>query len=147
MFRKLISTEPSKGNILIRLMVGGIFFTEGLLKLMYPALLGAGRFAHIGIPNPAFFGPFVGYVETVFGFLVAVGFATRIAAIPLLIDIMTALYATKLPILLQQGVLAVIHEARTDLSMFLGLIFLLISGGGLWSLDDRMTKRWKQEAK
>jgi uncharacterized membrane protein YphA (DoxX/SURF4 family) len=30
-----------------------------------------------------------------------------------------------------------VHEARTDLSMWFGLLFLLAAGPGRWSLDAR----------
>jgi len=33
------------------------------------------------------------------------------------------------------------HEARADLTMFLGLMFLLIVGAGRWSLDARLSRR------
>jgi putative oxidoreductase len=33
-----------------------------------------------------------------------------------------------------------LHEARTDLSMLLGLIFLLIVGGGVASIDALLTR-------
>ena len=86
--------------ILIRLMVGTVFFFEGVLKFLYPDALGAGRFAKIGIPFPQIMGPFVGGVEIVCGALVLIGLLTRLAAIPLLINISVAILSTKIPILL-----------------------------------------------
>lgn len=134
--------------ILIRLMVGGVFLTEGILKFMYPDALGAGRFVKIGIPYPQIMGPFVGGVETVCGALVIIGLLTRLAAIPLLINISVAILSTKIPILLghgfwtftlpnlpHYGLLSMLHEARTDFSMVLGLLFLLCVGAGKWSVD------------
>ena len=42
-------------------MVGLIvFLPEGIQKLAFPEVLGAGRFAKIGIPYPEVMGPFVG---------------------------------------------------------------------------------------
>jgi putative oxidoreductase len=38
--------------------------------------------------------------------------------------------------LLKNGFWAAAHEARTDWSMILGLLFLLIVGSGSWSVDD-----------
>jgi uncharacterized membrane protein YphA (DoxX/SURF4 family) len=64
-------------NILIRLVVGGVFLNEGVLKFLYPAVEAAGRFAKIGIPIPEFFGPFVATVETVCGAMVILGLLTR----------------------------------------------------------------------
>ena len=133
---------------LIRLLVGWVFLVEGILKFLLPDELGVGRFAAIGIPAPNIMGPFVGVVEIVCGFMVLVGLLSRMAAIPLLIDISVAILSTKLPIWLGRGYwhftlpklnhygfLSMLHEARTDFSMLLGLIFLLLAGAGDWSLD------------
>jgi uncharacterized membrane protein YphA (DoxX/SURF4 family) len=146
--RSLFNGQGPGSVALIRLMVGGVFFFEGVLKFIYPDDLAAGRFAKIGIPAPQILGPFVGGVEVVCGALVIFGLLTRLAAIPLLIDISVAVISTKIPILLghgfwgftlaklpHYGFLSMIHEARTDFSMWLGLVFLLIVGPGRWSLD------------
>ena len=152
--RPLLKTNAPAATLLIRLMVGGVFLVEGILKFLYPGELGTGRFAKIGIPSPELMGAFVGGIEIVCGALVIIGLLTRLAAIPLLIDISVALVSTKMPILLGQGfwgfsltklprygLLSMIHEARTDLCMWLGLVFLLLIGGGRkWSLDARLAE-------
>jgi putative oxidoreductase len=79
--------------------------------------------------------PFVGVVEIVFGTLVLLGLFTKLATIPLLIDIMMAIYSTQIATLPKNGFWATLHDGRADVSMFLGLLFLLIAGGGAWSLD------------
>jgi len=121
--------------ILVRLLVGWVFFSEGVQKFLFPAALGVGRFAKIGIPAPHFFAPFVGVVEIVCGLLVIVGFLTRLAAIPLVIDISVAIATTKIPMLANAGFWATMHEARTDLCMLLGSLFLIAVGSGRLSLD------------
>lgn len=121
--------------ILIRLIVGIVFFTEGIQKFLFPDVLGVGRFIKIGIPVPQFFAPFVGVVEILFGFLIIIGLATRIATIPLIIDITVAILTTKAPMLMNEGFWKTIHESRVDYSMLLGLIFLLIMGAGSFSID------------
>jgi len=128
----------AKSILLIRILVGWVFLSEGIQKLLFPAALGVGRFAKIGIPSPQIMGPFVGAVEIAFGFLILIGFFTRWAAIPLLIDIGVAIATTKVPMLLHHGIWAMLHEARTDFSMVLGLVFLLIVGGGSLSLDAKL---------
>lgn len=125
------------GLLLLRLLVGWVFLSEGILKLLYPAALGAGRLAKIGIPAPAFFGPFVGMVEIVCGALLIAGLWTALAAIPLLIDIAVAIATTKIPMLIKQGFWAAMHESRTDFCMLLGLIAILLLGAGSLSLDRR----------
>jgi uncharacterized membrane protein YphA (DoxX/SURF4 family) len=151
----ILSTNDSSAVVLIRLAVGiAVFFPEGLQKLLFPEILGTGRFVGIGIPWPEFFGPFVGVVEIACGLLIAVGLATRLATIPLIITMIVALLATKLPILLghdwwifhvremsRYGFWSAQHEARTDMVMLLSLIFLLIVGGGGRSLDRRLARR------
>jgi putative oxidoreductase len=124
--------------LLVRLMVGWVFLSEGIQKFLFPAALGVGRFEKIGIPAAHFFAPFVGVIEIVCGFLLVVGLLSRMAAIPLLIDISVAILSTKLPMLAKSGFWAAMHEARTDFCMFLGLIFLLAVGSGPLSLDARL---------
>jgi len=46
---------------------------------------------------------FVGVVEIVGGLLLLAGLLTRLAAIPLIIDISVAIWTTKIPILLKSG--------------------------------------------
>lgn len=124
--------------VLIRLMVGTVFLSEGIQKFIYQDSLGVGRFSKIGIPFPDFTAPFVGIVEIVFGFFLIIGFFTRFSTIPLLINIITAILTTKIPILLSKGFWPMAHEARTDFCMLLGLIFLLVVGSGSLSVDSRI---------
>ncbi len=96
----------------------------------------------------------MGAVEIVCGALVIAGLLTRLAAIPLIIDMLVAIFTTKIPILLgygfwgfslrtlpYYGFWGMLHEARTDLSMLLGSIFLLILGAGRWSVDARLMSK------
>lgn len=130
-------TNAPRATILIRLLVGGVFLTEGIQKFLFPAALGVGRFVKIGIPAPQFFAPFVGVVEIVCGTLLIIGFITRLAAILLLIDISVAIATTKIPMLSRAGFWSTVHEARTDYCMLLGLVFLLLVGSGPLSIDGR----------
>ncbi|HTZ21439.1 MAG TPA: DoxX family protein [Opitutaceae bacterium] len=131
----LRATTPAVPVFLVRLMVGAVFLSEGVQKFLFADQLGVGRFAKIGFPAPQLLAPFVGGCETVFGALVIVGFCTRLAAVPLLAVISTAITTTKLPMLMHDGFWKTAHEARTDYAMLLGLLFLLIVGGGGWSVD------------
>ena len=130
-----------KSIVWVRILVGWVFLSEGIQKFLFPATLGVGRFAKIGIPAPGIMAPFVGGVEIIFGVLILIGLFTRIATLPLLIDIVVALLTTKLPFLAKHGIWAALHEARTDASMLLGLIFLLIVGGGSLALDAKLHSR------
>lgn len=150
----LFGTRAPGWSILVRLLVGlVVFFPEGIQKLAFPEILGAGRFERIGIPYPDLLGPFVGVVETVCGALVIIGLLTRLAAIPLIIIMIVAIVSTKVPILLghefwifhlpklaRYGFWSMAHEARADFCMLLGSLYLLLEGGGKWSLDTLLAR-------
>lgn len=152
-----MSARINPAIAIIRLLVGWVFLVEGILKFLLPDELGVGRFTSIGIPSSQVMASFVGIVEIVCGALVLLGLFTRLAAFALLIDIAVAILSTKVPIWLghgywrftlpklkHYGLLSMLHEARTDFSMFLGLVFLLIIGAGSWSLDARL---WRSRNK
>jgi putative oxidoreductase len=151
LLQRLADTKAPPAVILIRVVVGGIFVSEGIQKFLFSDLLGAGRFEKIGIPAPAFFGPFVGACELVCGALLLAGLLTRLASFVLLMCMSVAIVSTKLPVLLgrpiwgfslpklqQYGFWSALHEARADLFMIFGLLFLLIVGAGPWSGDGRL---------
>ena len=127
--------------LLVRVLVGGVFLSEGVQKFLFPAALGVGRFVKIGIPSPTVMAPFVGMVEIVCGLLLVVGLATRLAAIPLIIDMLVAIATTKIPLLIKSGFWAMAHDARTDYSMILGAIFLLMVGSGPVSVDGWLYRK------
>lgn len=144
----LATTEVSPAAILlVRLIVGAVFLTEGIQKFLFPDALGIGRFIKIGIPSPEIMAPFVGVVETVGGALVLIGFLTRPAAIALTIDILVAIVTTKIPMLVESGFWKTAHEARTDWSMLLGSLALLIIGAGRWSVDWIINHRTLHQAR
>jgi len=128
------------GLLLLRVLVGWVFLSEGIQKFLFPAALGAGRFQKIGIPFPQFSGPFVGVTEIACGFLLILGLFTSFAVWPLLIDILVAIATTKVPMLLKQGFWAAMHEGRTDFCMLLGLIAIALLGAGTMSVDGRRSK-------
>jgi putative oxidoreductase len=139
-FQKLLFTNAPAAVILIRLIVGGVFLSEGIQKFLMPEALGGGRFTKIGIPNPEIMASFVGDCEIVCGVLFTLGLLTRFAAVTMIINMLVAIWTTKVPILLQSGFWSMAHEARTDWSMLLGSIFLLWVGAGAWSFDARMVQ-------
>jgi len=150
--------QMSSWTILIRLLVGlAVFIPEGIQKLVFPEILGAGRFAHIGIPWPELMGPFVGIMEVVCGTLIVIGLATRFATMPLIIVMLVAIITTKIPILVghdfwlfqapnmaRYGFWSMAHEARNDICMLIGLFYLLINGAGRWSIDEMRERSGKQ---
>src|SRR5438128_4787373 len=135
--QKLLSTNAPAAVLLIRLIVGGVFLSEGIQKFLLPEALGVGRFSKIGIPSAEIMAPFVGVCEIVCGMLFTLGLLTRFAAVTMIINMVVAIWTTKIPILLQDGFWKMAHEARTDWAMLLGSIFLLVVGAGAWSLDAK----------
>ena len=122
--------------IFIRLAVGLIFFTQGILKYI-DSHMGVLRFTKIGFPYPNFTAHFVGTFEILCGVLILLGLFTRLASVPLLIIILTAIATTKIPELWRfaQGFWFMVSDARTDFAMTMSLLFLISVGPGAWSLD------------
>src|SRR5580700_6185523 len=130
--------KPTTGPasiILIRLAVGMVFFTQGILKYIDPNV-GVVRFTKIGFQHPYFTAHFVGIFEIVCGFMVLLGLWTRAATVPLLIVITTAIATTKIPELFRtnQGCWFMVSDARTDFAMLCSLLFLILVGGGTLSV-------------
>jgi uncharacterized membrane protein YphA (DoxX/SURF4 family) len=126
----------------IRVMVGLVFLSEGILKFVRPMEFGMGRFDAIGIPFPTVLAPVVAVIEIVCGLAVIAGFYAGDAALALLAVISVAIITTKLPILAGRplgpfvpakmghyGVWSFLHEARVDLCMLLGTVAVLIDSG------------------
>jgi putative oxidoreductase len=152
--KHIFYTSSESTTILIRIMVGAVFLAEGIQKFLYPAMRGVGRFEKMGFPNPEFFASFVGTFEILAGLLILCGLVTRVAAFTMLINMTVAIVVTKIPIafgesfgpfmlreLKTYGFWSMVHEMRTDFAMWLGSLFLIIKGGGRWSLDRFMVKK------
>jgi uncharacterized membrane protein YphA (DoxX/SURF4 family) len=136
----VLTTVEDHRSLIPRILVGLVFLSEGIQKLLFPETVGAARFERIGFADPEFMAAFVACFEIVCGFLVLIGFAVRISSIPLLIIIGTAIIKTKIPIGLDEGFWKMAHEARTDFAMTLLIVFLLIYGAGKLSMDYRLQK-------
>lgn len=145
MLKKIIQTDLSKTTILIRLTVGAVFLSEGIQKFLFPAIRGAGRFEKIGLPSPEFLGSFVGAFEILCGILILIGLLTRLASVPLIVIMLVAFATTKWEVYVEKGFWELLHGSRTDWAMLLGSVFLLIKGGGKWSLDRNLIARWNKK--
>jgi len=145
-------------TFLLRLMAGGVFLWEGMLKFVF-ANQGVGRFTKLGIPAPELMANFVGILEIVGGILIIAGFLTRFIAIPFIIEMIVAMVSTKIsmyfgtsplplpPVPPQIGLWAVLHEIRSEYAQIMVVIFLLIAGPGRWSLDALLARREKKESR
>jgi uncharacterized membrane protein YphA (DoxX/SURF4 family) len=145
-------------TFLLRLMAGGVFLWEGILKFVF-ANQGVGRFTKLGIPAPELTANFVGMLEIVGGMLIIAGFLTRFIAVPFIIEMIVAMLSTKIsmyfgtsplplpPVPPQIGLWAVLHEIRSEYAQIMVAIFLLIAGPGRWSLDALLASREKKESR
>jgi len=143
--------DGPRSVILLRLMAGGVFFWEGVLKFVY-VNQGVGRFTKLGMPFPVFTADFVGCLEIVGGLLLMWGLLTRVIAIPFVIEMIVAMLSTKISLYLgtsplplppappKIGVWAVLHEIRSDYAQIMVSLFLLINGPGKWSIDALLAK-------
>lgn len=134
-YKAILKTDNDYKPIIPRLIVGVVFLSEGIQKFLFPELVGAGRFEKIGFAEPVFLAGFVATFEMVCATFILIGLTIRLASIPLLIIMATALATTKLTILMESGFWSMAHAARTDFAMTLLLIFLIRYGAGKYSFD------------
>jgi len=134
----ILRTANDSREIIVRLIVGLIFLTEGIQKYLFPELLGTGRFLKIGFTNPEFWAYFTGTFEIICGTFLLIGLLTRLMSIPLFIIMVVAFVTTKWSLLIEKGFWPFAHEYRTDFAMTLLLIYLLIYGGGRQSVDSKL---------
>lgn len=138
--------EGPAATLFLRLMAGGVFFWEGVLKFVYPNQ-GVGRFTKLGFPMPETIANFVATTEIVGGLLILLGLFTRFVALYFISEMIVAILTTKISLYLgtsplplppappKIGFWAVLHEIRSDYAQLVTCLFLLIEGPGKKSLD------------
>ncbi len=137
----IIGSSNDYKSLVPRMIVGLVFLSEGIQKYLFPELVGEGRFAKIGFENAEFLAYFVAPFEITCGILLLMGLLTRLASIPLLIIMATAIVTTKVPKLLNDGFWPMAHDSRTDFAMTMLLVFLIIYGAGRLSIDSVILKK------
>jgi putative oxidoreductase len=142
-----ITTAP-RTTVLIRLMAGAVFLSEGILKFVYTNQ-GVGRFTKLGFPCPDTIATAVGVFEIVGGAMLILGLFTRLIAIGFSLEMIVAMLTTKISLYLgtsplaapaaapKVGIWAVLHETRSDWAQLVCCVFLIIVGAGVLSLDAR----------
>ena len=148
------SNPPLTGQstiLILRLMAGGVFFSEGILKFVYTNQ-GVGRFTKLGFPMPELLANFIGTTEIIGGLFLLFGIFTRFTAFWFIVEMIVVLITTKISLYLgtsplplppappKVGIWAVLHESRSDYAQLLTCIFLLIQGAGRKSLDTFLRK-------
>ena len=140
MIDKILNLQSStSAAVLIRVIVGYVFFVEGVQKFLFPDTLGVGRFIKIGIPMPHLMVNISGGAEIICGALLMVGLFTRLSTIPLIINISVAIISTKVMMFVQKGFWPAVHESRLDFTMLVSLVFLLMVGAGCCSMDAKLS--------
>lgn len=134
-------SEAPQSVVLVRFIVGCVFFVEGVQKFLFPDTLGVARFIKIGFPYPHFMVGLSGGAEIICGCLLMAGLLTRLASIPLMINISVAILSTKVPMLFQKGFWTTVHESRLDFTMLFCLVFLLLVGGGGLSVNSKISEK------
>jgi putative oxidoreductase len=132
--------------LILRLVAGGIFFWEGLLKFVY-VNQGVGRFTKLGFPMPELTANFIATTEMIGGLFLLLGVFTRITSIWFFVEMIVAMLSTKVALYFGtsplppppsppvMGIWAVLHEIRTDYALLMICLFLLIEGAGKKSVD------------
>lgn len=132
--------------IIIRLMCGAVFLSEGILKFVYPNQ-GVGRFTKLGFPVPDVTAHVIANLEILGGVMLLLGLYTRLIALVFVLQMIVAILTTKIGVYLgtsplapppsppQTGIWAVLHETRADYAQLLTCLFLVIEGAGKRSLD------------
>jgi putative oxidoreductase len=133
--------------LLVRIMTGVVFLSEGIQKFIYPEILGVGRFEKIGIRFPEFTANFVGGTEIMCAVFIIIGLFSKYVTIPLILIIIFALETTKFDIFRHEGFWKFMHESRTDWSMFIGIIIIMMTGSGKFSLEYILTNYLKKKKK
>jgi putative oxidoreductase len=122
--------------LLVRLFVGYFFFVTGVAKVQNLDAM-AERFTEWGIPFPAFSAALSGYTELIGGALVVVGLFTRLASIPLCINMVVAIATVNIKRVSGLDEFVELAEPLYAL-VFLWLVF---AGPGRVSLDFWL-RRW-----
>ncbi|PJZ47510.1 DoxX family protein [Leptospira saintgironsiae] len=144
--------EGGRYNVIIRILVGGVFIWEGIIKFLF-VNQGIGRFTKLGFMHPEMTASFIGGLEILGGTMLVLGILTKPLSFVFIIQMLVAMYLTKLPLLFGTsplmppqappifGIWAVLHEIRSEYSQLLGCLFLYLSGPGHFAFDSVLKRR------
>lgn len=152
----LVTPESSApdATVLIRLMAGAVFVSEGILKFVYTNQ-GVGRFTKLGFPAPGTLATLIALFEIVGGLMLVSGLFTRLVSALFAGEMVVAIASTKIGLFLgtsplpapasapKVGIWAVLHETRSDWAQLMCCVFLVAVGAGALSLDAWRLRRDK----
>jgi putative oxidoreductase len=125
--------------LLVRLFVGYFFFETGWAKAQHLDAM-TERFVGWGIPLPGLSVVVSVYTELVGGALLVLGLGTRLAAIPLLINMLVAIVTVNI-----RTVDGLDEFVELDTPLYaLFFLWLLFAGPGRASLDHLLARHWRR---
>lgn len=127
--------------LLVRLFVGGFFFETGLAKVQSLEAM-TQRFIEWGIPAPAFNAALSGYTELIGGGLIVLGLLTRLACVPMIINMLVAVLTVK-----ARELSGLTDFVELDEPLYaLAFLWLFFAGPGRVSLDRLLQRAWASHA-
>lgn len=129
------------GPLLLRLVFGYFWLETGWAKLHNLEFF-AGRFVEWGIPWPMLSATVSGATDLIGGALLIIGLGTRLAAIPMIINMLVALAVVVLPTITTFNEFVELDEVLYVCVLF----WLLMAGPGKASLDHVLARRFATPA-
>ena len=129
------------GPLLLRLVFGWFWLETGWAKLHNLEFF-AGRFVEWGIPFPTLSATVSGATDLIGGALLILGLGTRLAAIPMIINMLVALAVVVLPTITTFNEFVELDEVLYVCVLF----WLLMAGPGKASLDHLLARRFTKPA-
>ncbi|MST04026.1 MAG: DoxX family protein [Candidatus Pacebacteria bacterium] len=118
--------------LILRIAIGAIFIAHGWQKIGDPEGAISGFFTQVGIPAAGFFAALVSWVEFLGGIALVVGFLTHWATKLLGIVMLVAIFTVHI----KNGLIGP-NSMELPLSLLAGLVSLMITGPGKYSMDCR----------
>ncbi len=134
----------------LRLVIGGGFMQHGFAKLLRGPDNFTGILAAIGVPAPALMSWLTVLIEIFGGLAILIGAFVTLASIPMAVVLLVAIFTVHLPygfssIKLMSVEGGVAHFGQPgyecDLLYLAGLVALVLSGAGPWSVDNVIARR------
>jgi putative oxidoreductase len=132
-----IPATANAGVAVLRIVTGIVFAMHGYQKFFQMGVPGVtGYFGSLGVPAPHFFAILVSTLELIGGIALVLGLVTRVIAIPLNIDMMTAivLFHAKNGFFVPKGIEFV-------LMLMTSCIALVLAGPGAFSIDRALREK------